>query len=144
MLLGDFPEEAIDELVAAAGAGSQSPLLSVEVRHLGGALARIQPGHGALATIEAGFALFAVGIAMTPEMGAAVRAHVEVVRAAMAPWDAGRDYLNFTERRERGERLFGSTTYRRLQTVKARVDPDDVFRSNHPVRLPPARLRKAA
>jgi FAD/FMN-containing dehydrogenase len=144
MLLGDFPEAAIDELVAAAGAGSRSPLLSVEVRHLGGALARIQPGHGALATIEAGFALFAVGIAMTPEMGAAVRAHVEVVRAAMAPWDAGRDYLNFTERRERGERLFGSTTYKRLQTVKGTVDPDDVFRSNHPVRLPTARLRKAA
>jgi len=144
MLLGDFPEAAIDELVATAGAGSRSPLLSVEVRHLGGALARIQPGHGALATIDAGFALFAVGIAMTPEMGAAVRAHVEVVRAAMAPWDAGRDYLNFTERRERGDRLFGSTTYKRLQTVKGRVDPDDVFRSNHPVRLPTARLRKAA
>ena len=144
MLLGDFPEAAIDELVAAAGAGSRSPLLSVEVRHLGGALARIHPGHGALATIEAGFALFAVGIAMTPEMGAAVRAHVEVVRAAMAPWDAGRDYLNFTERRERGERLFGSSTYKRLQTVKAAVDPGDVFRSNHPVRLPAARLRKAA
>jgi len=144
MLLGDFPEEAIDALVAAAGAGSGSPLLSVEVRHLGGALARLQPGHGALATIEAGFAMFAVGMSMTPEMGAAMHAHVEVVQAALARWDAGRDYLNFTERRERGERLFGGATYRRLQTVKGRVDPDDVFRSNHPVRLPAPRLRKAA
>lgn len=144
MLLGDFPEAAIDELVAAAGAGSGSPLLSVEVRHLGGALARIRPGHGALATIEAGFALFAVGMAMTPGTGAAVRAHIEVVRAALAPWDAGRDYLNFTERRERGERLFGSTTYKRLQAVKAAIDPGDVFRSNHPVRLPAMRLRRAA
>ena len=43
----------------------------------------------------------------------------------MAPWDAGRDYLNFTERRERGERLFGPSTYRRLQTVKSTVDPED-------------------
>jgi hypothetical protein len=118
MLLRDFPEDAIDAIVAAAGAGSGSPLLSVEVRHLGGALGRMQPGHGALATIEAGFALFAVGMAMTPELGAAVRAHIEIVQAALASWDAGRDYLNFTERRERGERLFGSTTYRRLQTVK--------------------------
>jgi FAD/FMN-containing dehydrogenase len=144
MLLRDFPEEAIDAIVAAAGAGSGSPLLSVEVRHLGGALGRMQPGHGALATIEAGFALFAVGVAMTPELGAAVRAHIEIVQAALASWDAGRDYLNFTERRERGERLFGSTTYRRLQTVKGKVDPEDVFRSNHPVRLPGGRLRKAA
>jgi FAD/FMN-containing dehydrogenase len=144
MLLGDFPEQAVEAIVAAAGAGSGSPLLSVEVRHLGGALGRMQPGHGALATIDAGFAMFAVGISMTPELGAAMRAHIEVVHAALAPWDAGRDYLNFTERRERGERLFGSKTYRRLQAVKAEVDPDDVFRSNHPVRLPVARLRKAA
>jgi FAD/FMN-containing dehydrogenase len=144
MLLGDFPEEAIEAIVATAGAGSGSPLLSVEVRHLGGALGRMQPGHGALATIEAGFAMFAVGISMTPELGAAMRAHIEVVHAALAPWDAGRDYLNFTERRERGERLFGSKTYHRLQVVKAEVDPHDVFRSNHPVRLPVARLRKAA
>lgn len=144
MLLREFPEEAIDAIVAVAGAGSGSPLLSVEVRHLGGALGRTRTGHGSLATIEAGFAMFAVGIAMTPELGAAVRAHVEIVQAALAFWDAGRDYLNFTERRERGERLFGSATYRRLQTVKGRVDPEDVFRSNHPVRLPGGRLRKAA
>jgi FAD/FMN-containing dehydrogenase len=144
MLLRDFTEEAIDAIVGAAGAGSGSPLLSVEVRHLGGALGRMEPGHGALATIEAGFAMFAVGISMTPEMGAAMKAHVEVVQAALASWDAGRDYLNFTERRERGERFFGGSTYRRLQTVKGKVDPEDVFRSNHPVRLPSSRLRKAA
>jgi len=144
MLLRDFPEETVDAIVAAAGADSGSPLLSVEVRHLGGALGRMQPGHGALATIEARFAMFAVGISMTPEMGAVMKAHIEVVQAALASWDAGRDYLNFTERRERGERFFGSATYRRLQTVKGKVDPDDVFRSNHPVRLPGGRLRKAA
>jgi len=144
MLLDDFPEAAIEALVKAAGADSGSPLLSVEVRHLGGALARNHPGHGALGTIDAGFAMFAVGLAMTPEVGAAAKAHVEVVHAAMAPWDAGRDYLNFTERRERGERLFGEMAYRRLQAVKGKVDPEDVFRSNHPVRLPAARLRKAA
>jgi hypothetical protein len=144
MLLRDFPEDAIEAIVTAAGAGSGSPLLSVEVRHLGGEPARMRPGHGALGTIDAAFAMFAVGISMTPELGAAMRAHVEVVQAALASWDAGRDYLNFTERRERGERLFGSSTYRRLQTVKGKVDPEDVFRSNHPVRLPSPRLRRAA
>jgi FAD/FMN-containing dehydrogenase len=51
---------------------------------------------------------------------------------------------NFATKRERGERLFGEVTYRRLQAVKAVVDPDDVFRSNHPVRLPAADVRQAA
>jgi FAD/FMN-containing dehydrogenase len=40
--------------------------------------------------------------------------------------------------------LFGDVNYRRLQAVKAAVDPDDVFRSNHPVRLPAAEARQAA
>jgi len=144
MLLNDLPEYAIDQLVAVAGAESGSPLISVEVRHLGGALARKSPGHGALASIDADFALFAVGVAPTPEAKAAAKAHVECVQTAMSQWDAGRDYLNWTERRERGERLFGQITYRRLQAVKAAVDPDDLFRSNHPVRLPAAKLKKAA
>jgi FAD/FMN-containing dehydrogenase len=144
MLLNDLPEDAIEELVAVAGAESGSPLISVELRHLGGALARKSPGHGALASIDADFALFAVGVTPTPEAMIGVKAHVERVQAAMSNWDAGRDYLNWTERRERGERLFGPMTYRRLQAVKAAVDPDDLFRSNHPVRLPAARLKKAA
>jgi FAD/FMN-containing dehydrogenase len=144
MLLDDFPAEAIDAIVAAAGTESRSPLLSVEVRHLGGALRRADASHGALASIEAGFAMFAVGTAMTPEMGAAVKAHLEVLQSVLARWDAGRDYLNFTERRVRGERFYGDLTHRRLQAVKSEVDPEDVFRSNHPIRLPARRLRKVA
>jgi FAD/FMN-containing dehydrogenase len=88
--------------------------------------------------------MFAVGMAPTPELGAAVRAHVELVQNALAPWDAGRTFSNFATNRERGERLFGDVNYRRLQAVKAAVDPNDVFRSNHPVRLPAAEARQAA
>jgi FAD/FMN-containing dehydrogenase len=144
MLLSDFPEEAIDSLVRVAGAGSGSPLLTLDVRHLEGELARPRPGNGVLSAIEARFAVFAAGIAATPEMGAAVRAHIELFQAALAQWDSGRDYLNFTERRERGQRFFGSKAFARLQAVKARVDPQDVFRSNHPIRVPATRLRRAA
>jgi FAD/FMN-containing dehydrogenase len=143
-LLSDFNDAAIDALVQTAGAGAGSPLLSVEIRHAGGALARKAPGAGALASIDGQFLIFAVGMAMTPEMGAAVRAHLELVQNALARWDSGRSYLNFSEKRERGERLFGDVNYRRLQAVKAAVDPDDVFRSNHPVRLPAAEVKQAA
>ena len=110
-----------------------------------GALARKAPGAGALASIDGKFLMFAVGMSPTPELGAAVQAHVELVQNALAAWDSGRMYLNFAEKRQRGERLFGDLTYRRLQTVKAAVDPDDVFRSNLPVGLPAApEARRAA
>jgi FAD/FMN-containing dehydrogenase len=144
MLLSDFDDAAIDELVRVAGAEVESPLLSIELRHLGGALARRAPGAGALASIDAPFLLSAVGATPNAELAAAVTAHVELVQAALAPWDSGRVNLNFAAKRERGERLFGDGTYARLQTVKAAVDPDDVFRSNHPVRLPAGEARKAA
>lgn len=144
MLLAEFDDQAIDALVRVAGAGSGSPLLSVEVRHLGGALARKSPGAGALATIDGRFAMSAVGKAMPTELGTAVKAHVEIVQAVLGPWDSGRVYLNFAQKRQKGERLFGDATYRRLQAVKAAVDPDDVFRSNHPVYLPSAGEAKRA
>jgi hypothetical protein len=137
MMLNDLTTEALDRLIEAAGAESESSLLSVEIRHLGGAIAEAKPENGALAAFDAPFVLFAVGIAATPEMKATVEAHVEVVQKALAPWDAGRAYLNFAERSTTGQRLFGEPAYHRLREVKARVDPQDVFRSNHPV--PPAR-----
>lgn len=43
MLLSEFPAEAVDELVAVAGAESGSPLLSVEVRQMGGRSPRPRP-----------------------------------------------------------------------------------------------------
>jgi FAD/FMN-containing dehydrogenase len=144
MLLSDLNDAAIDALVRTAGAGSQSPLLSVELRHAGGALARKAPGSGAVGSIDGRFLMFAVGTAATPELGSAVEARVEHVQNVLGPWDSGRMSSNFASKRERGERLFGDTTYRRLQAVKAAVDPHDVFRSNHPVRLPAAEVKRAA
>src|SRR5207302_9958344 len=105
-------------------------------RQLGGALAKARPEHGALASIDAAFAMFAVGIAATPEQNAAVDRSVSAVKDALAPWEARSMYLNFAER-PRDERTFVSEqAYRRLRRVKAAYDPGDVIRSNHPV--PPA------
>jgi FAD/FMN-containing dehydrogenase len=138
MLLDDLTPAAVDALVAAAGPGSGSPLLSVELRQLGGALAVPPAEHGALAKIGGAFAFFAVGMAMDAESGAAVAGHVEHVIAAMDPWDAGRRYLNFTERPADAREFFPEGTLRRLRAVKRAYDPADTFRANHPVADPDA------
>jgi len=133
LLLDDLPAAGIDALVAAAGPGSGSPLLSLEVRQLGGALGRPAAAGGAVSHLDAEFAVFGVGIAMTPEMGAAAAAQMEVVREALAPWEAETTYLNFAERDVPGDRIFGPYAHHRLRAVKAAYDPADLFRSNHPV-----------
>src|SRR3954471_8686762 len=136
MLLRDLTRAGIESVVAAAGAESTSPLLSVEFRHLGGALGRAELGNGATPSIDAAFAMFAVGMTMDPVMTAAVSAYLPVVKDSLARYDAGREYLNFAEKTTDPRRLWALDTYHELRRVKADHDPLDVFRSNHPV--PPA------
>src|SRR4051794_18172724 len=50
MLMRDLTPAGIERVVEVAGAGSSSPLLSVEFRHLGGAIGRAEPGNGATAS----------------------------------------------------------------------------------------------
>jgi hypothetical protein len=50
--LADFPAAAIDALTAVAGPDADTALASIEVRHLGGALARPAPGGGAQPSID--------------------------------------------------------------------------------------------
>jgi FAD/FMN-containing dehydrogenase len=135
MTLTDVTPETIDALVAVAGPGSGSPLLSVELRQLGGAVAADAPGHGAVGSIDAGFALFGVGVAATPEMKEGVVAHAAAVKAALAPWASDRGYFNFSDRPlADASSLYAPETYRALQWVKAEYDPNELFRATHPVR----------
>ena len=89
-LVGELPEQAIDELVAVTGPGSNSPLVSFEVRHGGGALAREAPGGGALASLPGEYMAFAVGAVMAPEMVPPLEAALERLGEALTPYDCGR------------------------------------------------------
>jgi hypothetical protein len=137
LLQDELPADAIDAVLAAAGPETASTLLSVELRHLGGAVARRAPHHGALDAIDAGFAMFFVGMTPTPEIGMAVAADLGKVKDAMARWDVGREYLNFAEQPTDTRRLVSDDAYARLTHVKAQYDPSELFRANH--QIPPAR-----
>jgi FAD/FMN-containing dehydrogenase len=132
-LLQELPRAARRRFVELAGPGSGSPLLMAELRQAGGALGRVTAGHGALAKLDAQFVLFAGGLAVDAGMEAAVLAHAARVKAALAPWSGPGHYLNFAEHAVDTSASFGAFTYRRLQAVKARVDPEGVIHANHSV-----------
>ena len=137
----ELTPEAADAFIELGGPGSGSPLLLLELRQLGGALAEPPGRAGALSALTDEFMLFGVGIVMGPEMGQAIGAHIERVIERMAPWSAG-VYLNFCETEGGGAaRAFDAASLARLRDVKARYDAGNLFRSNHP--LEPA-LRQAA
>jgi hypothetical protein len=133
MLLWDLPATAIETIVTTAGVGSGSPLLSVELRHLGGALERRKFQRGAVSSLDADFVMFAAGLILDTQSRHAVRDHVDAVQRALGRWDTGGMYLNFAQRPRHGEALFGEETYRRLREVKTKYDPQNVIRANHPI-----------
>ncbi|HEY2127531.1 MAG TPA: FAD-binding oxidoreductase [Streptosporangiaceae bacterium] len=136
VLLDILPAVAIDGLVQLAGPGADTPLLVVELRQLGGEMRWARPGNGALAMIDAGYALFAGGLVTSPESATAITRDIRAIQAAMAPWAARQMYLNFAETRRDPATFWTPQAYTRLRQIKAAVDPEDRIRSNHPI--PPA------
>jgi hypothetical protein len=130
-LLETVGDGAIDTLLELAGPGSGSPLLSVELRQLGGALAK--PGPGALAKLDGDYSLFAVGMVTGAEAAMAIDTALAELLDAMAPWDAGTGYLNFVETPDHARRFFDTATYTRLRAVKDAVDPERMILANHPL-----------
>src|SRR5262249_35447728 len=131
--LSDFPAAAIDALVELAGPDAGTLLASVEVGHLGGALARPTPGGGAQPSIDANYLLVAVGAMPAPDLAAAVHAQVRAVKDALGPWHAGYDYYNFAEPPAPASAVLPPASYRRLQQIKAAYDPGQAIISAHPV-----------
>ena len=132
VMMADLTHEAIDDAVAVTGPGSGSMLATVEFRHMGGALGRTQPHHGALAKLDGEFIMFAGGMAMEPGMTAANEAQLALLTGALAPYESGQ-YGNFVERKADTSAFFDADTYSRLQRVKGEYDPDGVFRANHAI-----------
>ena len=137
-LLDVLPPAAIDRIVEVAGPDSGSPLLSLEVRLLGGAVSEAPPGAGALASLDPGFLTLGVGVLMDAAVGPAVNAHLDQVADALEPWDSGVKYANFVEVPIDARACYPPGTFERLQEVKARYDPDDLFRASPPIPVPAA------
>ena len=133
-LLTELPVSAIDDIVAA-GPRPGSPLVMLQLRHMGGALARATATAGARATLPGEICALALGVAGDAEEIAAVEAALEHMDRLLAVHRAG-DYPNFVEEPADTSRFFDAETWQRLRTVKALYDPEDVFKGNHHV--PPA------
>jgi FAD binding domain len=137
LTLAELPPAAIDALIDVAGAGAAVPLVSVEVRHYEGELARDRPGNGALSSVEAKYTMFAVGMTPTPELHDVMSGQLATVQQAMAPWAAPHMALNLAGTHSPMDAFWTAPALERLRAIKATVDPDNLIRANHTI--PPAR-----
>jgi hypothetical protein len=130
-LLRDLDPTTIDALMDAVGPGTGSPLLSMEIRHLGGALAVAPENAGALATLDGSFIAFGVGIPMNAEIAATIVGALGAMKGALAADAATRSYLNFSEHPGAAKHAFDATTIERLRSVREAYDPEGMFRAAH-------------
>ena len=133
-LLREFPAEAAQALIAAAGPGADTPVGTIEVRQLGGALGREPRMPNAVGNRDAAFQLSAAAFG-APGKAEEFRRPLAALADAMAPWTTGRKQANFLTGYdttvEAVARAYEPDTYHRLVEVKRAVDPRNLFRINH-------------
>jgi FAD/FMN-containing dehydrogenase len=128
-MLDAFDAEAARGLVEAAAMDGTAPLISVEVRHLDGAVGRPDPNGGVLSHLGAPYVMFSVGVLARPEAAPSIQARIGEIRHAVGAWRSDRAYANFAERGADRRSFFPEGAYEDLLEIHAAVDPDGVFSS---------------
>jgi FAD/FMN-containing dehydrogenase len=135
--LRSLDDAAIDTIVAHA-ADMPTDISQVLLTNMGGAVARVPDGATAFPQRQAPFYLEIIGKWEAGADGAPATAWADAFDEAITPWSTGYTYVNFLD--ERAGRPVGAAydpaTLARLQQLKGRFDPDNVFRVNH--NIPPA------
>jgi FAD/FMN-containing dehydrogenase len=133
----ELPDEAIDTFVARA-TKPVSPFSQVLVIPGGGAIARISNDATAFGNRDDKWNLHILSMWEDPADTERNIAFTREFSTAMKPWCTGRAYLNFIgdEGLGRVEAAFGPEKFARLQALKSKWDPTNLFRHNQ--NIPPA------
>jgi hypothetical protein len=135
-LLPALPDAAMDALLGVAGPDAASMLMIVQLRHLGGALARPAAHPGAVGTVDEAYQLFLLGIPAVPELVEPLLGQLAEAEQAMAPFASDRRMFNFLGGAADPTEAFTPDVLERLRTIKAERDPFGVIRSNRPLLFP--------
>jgi FAD/FMN-containing dehydrogenase len=136
-LLGELDTDAVAALLDRVGPHAPVPHV-VELRHLGGRLARPADVANAVGNRDAHYLLNVVSRLERADIGDIRPAHEQLVEA-LAPWSTGGRALTFLNGQRDTEYVrsaYDPEDYRRLTEIKAAYDPENLFRLNH--NIPPA------
>jgi hypothetical protein len=139
-MLRDLSPETAETLVKLAGADSDSPLVMLELRQLGGALSRPPADLNPMGRSDSRFIMYGLGATPTPDVAQAVQAYLAYVAEAVRPHASGATYVNFMDldgaTLERVRAAYSPEDWQRLVTLKDRYDPTNLFRFNR--NIPPS------
>lgn len=128
--VAELTDEVID-VVVEHGMRITSPISSIALWQMGGAVARVGEHETAFNGRAAGFTFNINGNSYTSEGFETERQWARDYWSALAPYHAG-VYTNFLmeEGQERVKQAYGSDKYDRLKALKRRFDPTNFFQLN--------------
>lgn len=130
--LNEFPDSAVDLFcIRASEMIVPSPSQQVLIPQ-GGAIAS-GPAHYPVPWRNASWCVHPLGMWENSGDDDCGKKWVKDLRADLNPWASGATYLNFIgdEGEKRVVAGFGSHNYDKLSKIKAKYDPDNIFRLNH-------------
>ena len=133
----ELPDEAVDVLVGQA-TKPVSPMTQLILMAGGGAIARVPEDATAFGQRTAPWNMHYLSMWPDPADTETNIAYTRGIASSMKPWTTGRAYLNFLgdEGAGRVEAAFGPEKFARLQALKRKWDPKNLFRHNQ--NIPPA------
>jgi FAD/FMN-containing dehydrogenase len=137
--LGELTGEAIGDILDFAGR-RPSALSDIVIWHHGGAMSRVGETETAYGGRDANFLVTAEANWTDPAQNDEAISWAKELWDAMEPHSTGGVYLNFPGLGEEGESLARAghgVNYERLAALKAKYDPENLFRMN--INIPPAR-----
>jgi FAD/FMN-containing dehydrogenase len=132
----DLPDEACETFANVANT-HQSPFSQSLIAAGGGAVARVPDDAMAFGQRQAPFNIHLINMWADPADNEREIAWVKGFGAAMKPWARQGAYLNYLgdEGSGRVQEAFGAQKFARLQALKTRYDPTNLFRHNQ--NIPP-------
>jgi hypothetical protein len=127
-LLTELTDEAVDTLLALAGPAATCPQVIVELRQLGGAIARAPRHASAVCHRDAAFTLLTIGLSIPPLIEA-TDAHGRQLMSAMSPWSTGANLPNFAASADPRQvaRNYDAATLSRLGSLARSYDPQSII-----------------
>ncbi|MBG0821136.1 FAD-binding protein [Planomonospora sp. ID91781] len=127
-LLTGLDADAVELLLAKP----VEPLINVQIRHLGGALAEPGGGAGASGAMAEPYLLGLLGLGL-PHAADATRAKQAEVVADLEAYVGGRKPYTVLSPGDTAQKSFSGGALARLREIKRSRDPHNVFRANYPV-----------
>jgi FAD/FMN-containing dehydrogenase len=128
--MDDLADDAIDELVAGH-VSSETPMCELHIQHVGGAIARVGADDTAFGNRSANYVLNVIGRSPEAEGFDQAVDWARGVYDALEPHTSGGVYTNFMSAGDdRVNEAYGDQKYERLQALKDRYDPTNVFQLN--------------